>query len=210
MSVTKCELINEVENFIIKISYIDSYFRVWNELRMSFPKFHAARNVALPFFQTVEHGLLRLIFLETYKLFDRDSESKSIKKLISNCRTNNKLLRTESINKKDILQLLQGYEDTLNQLSDKINNLRGHRDNYLAHIDGKYFSKLNQLKTDYPVSMSDVQDLYYFALDVCCNIYFILTENEIKWENQDEVNCAVSELFVTLEKGLDVNSCDIE
>lgn len=182
----KEELEELLEKYLFRIVYANDKYKLYYFLQERKSDRLEELNMAPAFFVTVFDALQQSFLIETFKLYDIKSDT-GIIKLLNKCENSNKLFPTKGYSVfHEIDPLTDEIKDTLrdeyqiNVLSDinkfrielaekdrVINNLRGQRDKYYAHLDNKYFNNQQNISIDYPLLFKDVGELLDFAGVIC-------------------------------------------
>lgn len=182
----KDDLKKLIVSYLYRIVYANDKFCLYKYLCERKQDRLDEMNIAPGFFSTVFDALRQSFIIEVFKLYDIKSDT-GLVKLLNICRNCYKTFPCKTYNEFhqiDIktgetiytlrdeveINIIQDITQLKNKLSEKegiINNLRGQRDKYYAHLDKKYFNDDLSISDDYPFSFNDVELLLDFAGEVC-------------------------------------------
>lgn len=175
---------------MFRIIHALDYFKMYkNMLIISSENNDSAKYVA-SFINLSSSSLIRTAINETYLLVDNRND-KNIYNFIEICKQNNNQFRKElveeyvncttgehevfTLEKVNIIEELEKFENDLLEFSKKITNLKALRDKIFAHIDKKYFYDRNLIIKEYSVKYQDIEAILNLLYKNMNRISVILT-----------------------------------
>lgn len=202
---TKEELENKLESYCSRITYLNDCFEL-HKLMISSQKEHLSEiNEFLAFYQLAKKSFLYVCIIELAKLYEYGSES-GLKKLIDICDANHNLflkkIHNEIIDcgsdkvvksydiKIEIKRDIAKAKKRLENLAGVIENLKGQRDKFYAHLDKEYQDKPSDLSNDYPLNYGEINELIDAATNICNTFYQNLcrTSHACQTSNWNDIN----------------------
>lgn len=211
----KDELKKLIENYLYRIVNANDQYRLYCYLHERKADRLEELNMAPAFFSTVFDSLKQCFVIEIFKLYDINSDTGLIK-LFNICMNCSKLFPNKRYNefhqtdlktgktvdtlrdeiKIDVMQDINKLRKELIDKESIVNNLRGQRDKFYAHLDKKYFMNKRDLSKDFPVSFDDVELLLDFAGEMCNTLLLDLCGEAIFYQssNYDDVKNILDQL----------------
>lgn len=196
------ELKKIIEAYLFRIVHVNDKYRLYRYLIERENDRLDELNMAPAFFTIVMEALQQSFMIEIFKLFDSNSKT-GLVKLLNICMNSNKQFPVERNNifheinldtgetidtlydnikinaKKDIKEL----ELKLKEKEEIINNLRGQRDKYYAHLDKEYFVKKDNISKKFPFLFYDMEELIDFAEEICNTLLIDLCGQSIYYNS---------------------------
>jgi hypothetical protein len=172
------ELANELRNMLMRLAHINDCFLLHKKLLTYTTEMNTEMNIAPAFFQIVMYSLEHTYMVDLFKLYDRDRNSKGLRKAINLCEQHSTIFPKERILFRDtesnhnevvkinIIKDIKEIREKLDLIDPVVNSLKGRRDNYYAHTDKAYVDDLPQLASNYPLSFKQVADLIQTANEI--------------------------------------------
>lgn len=202
---TKKELKEKINRYCSRITYINDCFNL-HKLMISSQKEHRAEINEFPvFFNISNKSFVHVCIIELAKLYEYKSDS-GIEKLITICDANqnlflkkipneitdcdtDKIIRNYDI-KIDIQKDIQDAKNKLESLETVIENLKGQRDKFYAHLDKEYSENPSALTKNFPLNYEEIKNLIDTATSICNRFYKDLcrTEYVCQTMNWDDIN----------------------
>lgn len=202
---SKEELEAKIESYCSRITYLNDCFELHKLMINSQKEYISEINEFPAFYQLAEKSFIHVCIIELAKLYDYGSDA-GLNKLINICESNKNLFLksfnneitdcdTGEIVRKyeitvDIKKDLQEARNEIENLNEKIGNLKGQRDKFYAHLDKEYQKNPSSLITDYPLNYGDIKELIKTATLICNTFYQDLcrTAHMCQTSNWNDIN----------------------
>ena len=205
MTLTKEELKTKIESYCSRITYLNDCFQL-HKLMINSQKEHFSEINEFPaLYQLAKKSFIYVCIIELAKLYEYGSES-GLKKLISICDANHNLFQkkihneiidccTDKVVKSDDIKVeiqndIAKAKKKLENLARVIENLKGQRDKFYAHLDKEYQDEPTALSNDYPLNYGEIKQLIDAATNICNTFYQDLctTSHACQTSNWDDIN----------------------
>ncbi len=209
---TKEEIVTDIRQFISNVTFINDCTSLLKTMELAKEKYKKEMNLAPTFFGVTQQALVKIIIIETYKIFEVDIDkedkenviyskhTKNIGRFINMMEMHTKLLQNPLYNGVPIgdepKELIKTSINEFNELKHILKKLKHQRDKIYAHSDGKYFLYKNQMDLgENNITYGEIEKLTAFASMTLNN--FIHYLNEIP---QLSMSTNTDDLLVLLKK----------
>lgn len=216
---TKENLIDEIKRYCREITIANDCFELYKTIKNAWNTRLDEMNNSPAFFQIVEHVLIDNVIMTMAKLFDRDCNAKTIRKLICLCESHQELFpknrKVDVFNwvghpekepdfgliEIDIKKVLEDAKLRLRELQRIAENLKTRRDRLHAHNDKKYWHDAGQLAYDAPLCGDDIDMLLKFSSDLCNTLLLDIADMTYHTQSSN-----IHDLMIILDKLHDKNT----
>jgi hypothetical protein len=168
------------------------HFRMWRRINKAAREMPRKLEQFKGFLLTTReaHELASVIHLA--RLLDRSSQLVSIHRLLNVAQSNAHLFKYT--NRDQLMNALKNHQASLDgPLKGLLENIKAHRSLYLAHLDeGILRRPLSEIMDDYPVTRTDIDQLYKDVIDIVSTYYqfyynserimdWVIGEDDIDW-----------------------------
>lgn len=188
----KNDFLKELDGYFMQLSYLHDLDAVDKDIL----KHNKEMERAPTFKLIIECALMNDYMITFMRLYDKDKNAKTIKKLIEKTNCNIHLFpnsKHDCIKKK-----LSEFENTMNtnaNISHAIEVLEMRRDKILAHNDSKYFG-IKQINDTSYLPMHQLWELFFFTKEVLFYIFSLLSDNATEpIQYKPQYNEDLSKLF---------------
>lgn len=178
LNMQKNDLATELRNSLLRLTNINDCFLLYKKLLTYQNEMNSEMNIAPAFFQMVMYSLEHTYIIDLFKFYDRDRNSKGLRKAINLCEQHSALFPKERIIGKDIktnkdkivkinvIKDIREAREKLTNIEPVVDYLKGRRDSYYAHTDKNYIDDIPKLSSDYPLSYKQIADLIHLANNI--------------------------------------------
>lgn len=198
----KQQLIEEIRAYLRHIIFASDCLSCYRSIIDASRDRNDQINLSPGFFSISMHALSKCLCIELAKLYDHKTTEKTIYALVGVVKANQHLFpkkkdvsylwddpvsgvcKDETV-KIDIKADLADAEEQLSRLETIIGNLKSRRDQYLAHNDPKYFDGTINPAWDFPIAISDVETLIFFAAGFCNKLLSYLDDTIMAYRSSN-------------------------
>lgn len=210
---TKNEMIAEVRAYLEHVSFACDCFVAYRSILMSIETYNKQINFAPGFFTLAKHTLSKCMCVELAKLYVGSGKEKTVRNLINQVKANYNLFSKKyEINyetsddiccgsKREVIKfnirgIIDDAERTLDEMQPVIKQLRGRRDQYLAHNDPQFFYGEVNPALEFPFTMDDAEKMIQFCGEFCNKLLLNLEGRAIcyKTQNADDLQSLLRRL----------------
>lgn len=194
-AITSEELREKIKSYCSRITYLNDCFKLHKLMINSQKEYLAEINEFPAFYKISKKSFIYVCIIELAKLYERGNKNTSgIEKLINICDANQNLFLKKIHNeitdcdtdkivesydtKIDIQKDIQNAKDKLKSLETVIENLKGQRNKFYAHLDKDYQKNPSALAKDFPLNYGEIEKLIYTAVSICNMFYKDLCNTE--------------------------------
>ena len=170
---TKHDIVKALDCLYPSIVLLHDFLTVYGTLKQAIKEHPEKLMIANGFFSTAREALLRGIFIEASKLYDKSAYS--IPQILNLC------YKWIPESRDDARELRK----ELKKLNPQIDNLREQRNKYYAHRDKNDFNDLPAVLSDYPISLLEIFDLAKFAAITFNRMHIHLDCKTYLWMHTD-------------------------
>ena len=179
MEKTLDKLVSALEQLKEPINTANLYLKDYYSLLSAEKDYPEQINQAPVFFQAAATAFIRGIYIELSKIFDIHKESiVSLDKILNMC------FDFFGENEEAIV-LINQLKSQKRGLRENVENLRQHRNRYIAHTDKKYAGKFSELVKHYPLSMKEIEDILDYVKRAYNELSVLMTSTSFKFDYKE-------------------------